>query len=357
MEKIRWERIAAILFCLLFGTGLCYLIFRFVLPPLLPFFVAWIISLFVRPTAKKLSKKCKLPFRLCSAFLLTAILLLGAWGVWVSAFRLLTELGGFLEQLLSDDHLAQTLEKGLQWLTAHSPFGRFHRENSNGQTDLYQMAYDLIAGCLTTVSSRLPEWIGNLASSLPHFFFTTVVTVLSGFYFCIDGERIAINLTALLPMKLQKKIPYFLNQMRNLAWSYLKTYFVLLLLTFSILLIGFLILGIDYAWLLAILIAIADLLPVIGVGTVLIPWAILQLLQQQFYSGFGLLILYLIIELFRQVAEPRLLGKRLGLHPFLTLFAGYIGFCLFGLIGLLFAPVAAFLFKSVLKTLRPQQTK
>ena len=101
---------------------------------------------------------------------------------------------------------------------------------------------------------------------------------------------------------------------------------------------------------LAFLIALADLLPVIGVGTILIPWGIVMLLQKNFYLGFGLLILYLVISLIRQVAEPKVLGKSLGLHPLLTLFATYVGFSLFGLLGMILAPIVALVAKRLLSS-------
>ena len=130
--------------------------------------------------------------------------------------------------------------------------------------------------------------------------------------------------------------------------KYIKAYGILLLLTFALLLVGFWILRVEYAFLLAFLIALADLLPIIGVGTILIPWGIVMLLQKQFYLGFGLLLLYLVISLIRQVAEPKVLGKSLGLHPLLTLFATYVGFSLFGVLGMILAPVVALLVKRFL---------
>ena len=142
-------------------------------------------------------------------------------------------------------------------------------------------------------------------------------------------------------------MPEMGNAMRDIFRKYIKAYGILLALTFVLLLVGLWILRIDYAFLLSFLIALADLLPVIGVGTILIPWGIIMLLQKNFYLGFGLLILYLVISLIRQVAEPKVLGKSLGLHPLLTLFATYVGFSLFGLVGMILAPLVALFAKRV----------
>ena len=101
------------------------------------------------------------------------------------------------------------------------------------------------------------------------------------------------------------------------------------------------------------LIALADLLPVIGVGSIMIPWGLILLLQKNYYIGFGLLILYLIISLVRQIAEPRIIGKSLGLHPLLALLASYAGLTLFGFWGMLFSPIATILIKVVFLSFFP----
>ena len=105
------------------------------------------------------------------------------------------------------------------------------------------------------------------------------------------------GLGSFLPREWQSKIPSIKENLRDVLKKYVKAYGFLLLLTFVLLLVGFWVLGVEYAFLLAFLIALADLLPVIGVGTVLIPWGIVMLLQKRFYIGFGLLILYLVISL------------------------------------------------------------
>ena len=138
------------------------------------------------------------------------------------------------------------------------------------------------------------------------------------------------------------------TQLREIFCKYLRAYLLLLGVTLVCLFLGFLILGIDYALLLAFLIALADLLPVIGVGTVMIPWGLILLLQRSFYHGFGILLLYLAVALMRQVMEPRLVGKSLGIHPLLSLLATYVGFRLFHVLGMLLAPFAVMLGKSLL---------
>ena len=153
---------------------------------------------------------------------------------------------------------------------------------------------------------------------------------------------------SVLPPALRARVPAWRQGLRRISWSYLKAYLLLLLLTFSALFLGFSILRVEYAFLLALLTALVDLLPVLGVGTVLVPWALILLLQRQFYTGFGLLILFFVLLLLRQIAEPRLIGKSLGIHPLLALFAGYAGWWLLGFWGLLLGPFVAVLGKTLL---------
>ena len=126
---------------------------------------------------------------------------------------------------------------------------------------------------------------------------------------------------------------------------YAKAYLLLFLLTFVEVLCGLLILRRPYAFLVAFVIATVDILPVLGTGTVLIPWAVILLLSGQYRTGLGLLILYGVVTVVRQIAEPHLIGGTLGIHPLATLFFLFVGVRLFGFAGVLLAPLAALLFR------------
>ena len=118
-------------------------------------------------------------------------------------------------------------------------------------------------------------------------------------------------------------------------------------MTFALLFPGFCILRVRYAFLLAVVIAFVDMLPVLGVGTVLIPWSTVVLLQKNYYLGFGLLILYAAVLILRQILEPRLVGHSLGISPILTLFSTYAGWKLLGFWGMILGPVLAMLGKNL----------
>jgi predicted PurR-regulated permease PerM len=121
-----------------------------------------------------------------------------------------------------------------------------------------------------------------------------------------------------------------------------------MLLTFSIMLFGFVILGVRYSLLIAVIVALLDVLPVIGVGTVLVPWSVWCLLVGDVRLGVGLIILFATNEIIRQFAEPKIIGKHLGIHPLVTLILLYVGYSLMGLFGLFLLPVVTVIVNAAL---------
>ncbi len=355
MEKIDWKRWAAVLFCVAVGGVAVFLLVRYALPVFLPFLLAWGISLIVRPLSKKISQNLSISQKLCAALLLTMILGGTVLLVFGALKRLLQESERLLEQLFSDGGELAQIANGswdlFDWLTAKVGFLRrlAAGERFAAFRERFRMVgTEMLTTVLERLSETLPNMIGKIVTGLPSFFFGTVVTVVAGFYFCMDGDRVSASLVRLAPKSVQRKIPAWKAHIRSFSWKYVRAYLLLLLITFVELFLGFCILRVEYAFLLALIIAFVDMLPVLGVGTVLIPWAVISLIQQSFYLGIGLLILYLVILLVRQVMEPRLVGGSLGLHPLLSLFATYLGWQWFGLFGMLLAPPVALLCKTLL---------
>ena len=151
-----------------------------------------------------------------------------------------------------------------------------------------------------------------------------------------------IDFEGIVPHDFKKGIAF-----SSAAKRYLRAYFWLFLLTLGELLVGFFLLGIRYAFLLALLTAFLDILPVLGVGVILVPFAVFLLAVGQTGRGIGLLILYAVITVVRQVAEPHLVGKSLGLHPILMLLSLYVGLGVFGVAGFLLGPAIALIAKAV----------
>lgn len=338
------------------GGALAYCVFRFAFPILLPFLLAWLIAWPLRPLSQKIARRTHLPQPVCAVVLLLGAVALGTWGISLAVGRLLSELGDFVSRLLSGGGLADAMDSVSVWLEAVSLKWDIDLPNGEGRQKLYEMAAGMLESLLSAVAAGLPELVARIVSSLPNALFVTFLTVIAGYYFCVDWERISAHVTALIPHRWHQRLHAARMRGRELFGRYVKAYLQLLAITFALLLAGLLILGVDYALLLALLIAVLDLLPVLGVGTVLLPWSVVMLIGRHFYVGFGLILLYLVITLVRQALEPRLLGKSLGLHPIAMLLATYAGFYLFGIVGMVLGPVVALPIKCLLEA-RVQKNK
>ena len=134
------------------------------------------------------------------------------------------------------------------------------------------------------------------------------------------------------------------------AAKYVRAYILLLSLTFCELFIGFAILKVPYPLLLALLTALVDILPILGVGAILVPWGLFEILIfKDIFTGVGLLIIYVIVAIIRQITEPKVVAGSLGLHPLLTLAAMYIGLKVFGILGMILGPILLLAFRPILK--------
>ncbi|MBO5898546.1 MAG: sporulation integral membrane protein YtvI [Clostridia bacterium] len=350
-----WQERAARLFVFLAVAGIVYLLFARVLWLLMPFLLALLLSAAVRPIAAFLERKWRVPHRVGAILLLFLLLGLFVTLVTLICRRVVTELGRLTDYVsgggeLLGARIEQALEV-LSGLTEHIPFlSRLKTRES--LSDLWAQVdaklVEIISDTLGRLSAKIPEVLTGILRSVPSALIFLVTFLLAAYYLCVDADKIASALVAYLPARLRERIPTVKARLARLGGRYLRAYFLLFLMTFTELFLGFSILGLPYTFLPALVISVVDILPVLGVGTVLVPWGLIELLRGNVALGTGLLILCGVVLLVRQIAEPRIIGGSLGLHPLATLLAAYVGLRLFGLVGVLFGPAAAMVIKSVL---------
>ncbi|MBR5012195.1 MAG: AI-2E family transporter, partial [Clostridia bacterium] len=178
---------------------------------------------------------------------------------------------------------------------------------------------------------------------LPDGIFFVIITGIASFYINADFENINRRITSKLPRPIAVWLENTRARIKDAWKSWLKACIWLMAVTFAELFCGFLILGIDYSFTIALLCAAADLLPIIGTGTILIPWSAVLLIEGSYYKGIGLLIIWGVTALVRQILEPRIVGTSIGLDPLITLAAIYAGWKLAGIWGSICAPLLAVL--------------
>lgn len=160
---------------------------------------------------------------------------------------------------------------------------------------------------------------------------------MSSYFFLAERERILEFWRNHLPLGCRRYLEKLKEDIRHLVGGYILAQFKIMFLVAFILLAGFLVLGIRYGLLLAILVAVLDFLPVFGTGTVLLPWAVVKLLSGEYMLALGLVLLYVVSQVARQMAQPKLVGDSMGLPPLLTLVLLYMGFKVRGISGMILA--------------------
>lgn len=349
---------AAAVICLAAGVFALWLLFRFAPGIVAPFLLAWLISRLVRPLADGLHRRVGLPRGVWAAGLVI-LSVGGTVSLAVSGIRRgIRELGTLAEELMAD---SEGIAGALDTLLSRLPFLR-RLEDTPAYGEMRIRLDELVASGVATLSERLSEKLPGAAMAVagwvPSAFIFIAVTLLSCYYFSADDGRIATALgralVRLTPASLRDRLPPIGRRLRRIGRQYLRACFTLSLITFLLSFIGLALLRIPYAFILAILIAAVDFLPLLGTGIVLIPWAAVSLLLGEVGLGIGLLILYAVGSVIRQILEPKLIGEGLGLHPLGSLFAMYAGLRLFGVVGMILAPLAVACAVSVLGGEFPQ---
>ncbi len=201
--------------------------------------------------------------------------------------------------------------------------------------------YSAISEEVAKIVAHISKFLLDFAKSIPSLFIASVAAIFTAFFLLRDSENILSFSRKFFGEKFCNGCFRLKDTFLSVAASYLKAQFILFMLVFLILLFGFMLLKVRYALLFAILTALVDAVPVFGTGTVLIPAAVFNFLSGNASLGWGILALYGISFIARQLCEPKILGKSLGIHPLLTVFSLYAGMKLFGIPGLILGPFFA----------------
>lgn len=342
MNKEKIDKAVSIMLGIILGSILLFFAVRYIIPATSPFLIAWAIAYLVRKPSAWISRFTHIPEGIVRLFVAIFVTL----GVFALLGTLVWQTVEALWELLSDAGEGGALNDLLTAISSPklSIFGNDIPE------ELSLKISEALGSMLTGIFNRLAALLTSWVSAVPRALFFLLVTLISLIYFALDLEKISTKLTKFLPQKLSSGLSRLRTEFFAVAGKYAKSYILLLLITFSIMLTGFFLLGVSNALLIATVVAILDLLPVIGVGTVLVPWSVFAFISGNGTQGIGLLVLFAVNVVVRQLAEPKILGKNLNMHPILTLVFLYVGYALFGLAGLLIVPVGAvllgFLFKN-----------
>lgn len=327
-------RLALLLLCLAALAGLTPQLFRLFAPFLLAVPVAWLLS----PAVCFLHLKFRIsPKFSAAALILLVFVALGAlvWGLSTSAVREIVALAG------NWDALVTSLQAGMENSSAiFSAWADLLPKWAQAT------GHDLTGRLFTWLETVIPRFLSSavdyatgMVRSLPSFGVATVVFVMAAYFLTSDYPQYRATLTGRLPRAILPLLSLVKQAASAGVGGYLRAQVILSVVVFCILLIGFLFIGQPYALLLALALAVLDFIPILGSGTVLVPWMLADLFSGAFRHCLGLLIIWGIVSVFRRISEPKILKDQTGLPPLLSLISIYAGMKVAGVFGMILGPI------------------
>lgn len=324
--------------------AIVYLSFKFLSVYLLPFVIGIFVSFLVQKPVRAICKKTKI-----SKGPLTIVFVVGLYLLIVTIIALIIYLlYRWVNSMI--DMVPGALPDIMEFIESLSiSVNRLLKGLPVAVTEYFNEIPSKLLDAAQSLGLTISNWAITLVTNIPTYLITIIVTVVASCYIAYDYSIIIALARRYMPTKtwniiLDIKDTFFTNILKML-----KSYILLMLITFTELSLGFTIIGIERPILLGAIICVIDILPILGTGTILIPWSIISLFIGNIWLGIELIILYVAITVIRNFLEPKIIGNQVGLHPLITLLAMFCGLRLFGLAGLFGLPLVLIVFNNLLK--------
>lgn len=328
----RWQFLAARLFCFCVFFVVGYLCLRYLMPVILPFltvfFIAWVVS----SVAKRLSKFTGIPQGVWAFLTVTAMVVFIGLSLFYVCRHILGEIKQIVMSVSSDGIVS--FYPGLDKIPL--------LKDILSVSDKYaeDVFGEWLVGALKGLSGAVGQLLSRAARATPSALIASVVTLISLYYMSVDFDGVCAFFNSLLPKKCQSVLTNIKKGAAYVFVRLIRAYAIIFIVTFVEIFAGLMILCPSFACLGALIIAVVDILPIFGAGLILIPWGIISLIGGETFLGVGLLILYVIVTVVRQIIEPKFVGESMGIHPIGSVISMFVGYRLLGFLGMLAAPMA-----------------
>ncbi|KMZ42224.1 MULTISPECIES: sporulation integral membrane protein YtvI [Bacillales] len=341
--------------CLLVYVGIW--VFQHATPLLYPFIIALIIALVINKPVTFMTRKFRIP-RWLSVIIALLVLILLAGGVLTLiitetvveigelAKRLpvvAQELAHYLQNTISQDFLMGIYNQ-VQWF-----YDQLDPSYKDKLTSTVGSAISTITNVGQNLIVKFLDGLKNLLLSLPNMATVSVISIMGAFFISKDFALWEARSRRLLPTGVNSRLDQIFIDLRNALFGFVKAQLTLISLTAAIVIIGLLVMRVEYAITIGLITGLVDLLPYLGTGTVFVPWIIYMFFKGNYTMVIGLSILYGVVLIFRQIIEPKVVAENVGLDPLLTLVALFVGLQLFGFLGLIIGPVSLVMINALVK--------
>lgn len=312
-----------------------YFVIKYVAVWILPFIIGFVVAIILQKPVDYLDKKTKIP-RTVWSILLVLLVLCAIFGVITLVVWLIIDnsdgFGSWLMGLVPD--IKEGVGKISQWF-----FNITDMLPESVSTAVENSPGTIIESVMTTLAGVVTGIAEGIIVQGPGLLIATIFSIVASCYMTKDYRKITNFILCQLSDKKKNLLVNIKKLFVTNILKMLRGYMIIMFITFAELFAGFSILRVNYALVLAVIIAILDILPVIGTGIVLIPWGIVAMVMGNIILGIGLIVLYFFIIVVRNIIEPRIIGQQVGLPPIVTLIAMYAGLQIFGVVGMMLFPV------------------
>ena len=317
-----------------------YIFFKYVFSWIAPFVVGIVIAIALDPLIRLINKKLRVK-RTPVAILITVLL-------WIIIGFIIFKIGEVVyNQALNLLEYINTLDpKSIvsdisKWIT---------NQINDAAPELVKPVNDMLsqaASALVSFATSILQGLTGFLFKLPDILIFLVVSIMASIFISIDLPKIKTFFELQIPKKNRIDFIEARDFFQNKIFNLVRAYAIILTITFLELLVCFYLIGIQYAFLLAMLVALLDLLPIIGTSTFLVPWGIITMIGGDIKTGIWLIVIAVVVSVVREIIQPRIVGSQIGLSPLLTLLSMYVGLKIFGLIGMFIVPLLLIFLKNL----------
>lgn len=340
---------------LLVYAGIRFIVFA--TPLLYPFLISVLIALAINPLVNLLSKRAKFPrwLSVLIALLLLLTIVLGA-ATLIVTFTVI-EIGNLADKL---PHTVNELSGYVQSFITQETLNGIYNKLAFMYEQLdeayQQTVKDTIGKAITSISQGSKQFalsfldaVKTLLLSLPNLATVFVISLMGAFFISKDFYLWRARFRRILPQRVNSRMDTVIIDLKNALVGFIKAQITLVAITAVIVIVGLLIMQVPYAVTIGLLTGVVDLLPYLGTGTIFVPWIVYMFFKGHYSLVIGLAILYAVVLIVRQIIEPKVVAENVGLDPLLTLVALFIGYSLFGFLGLIVGPVSLVLINALFK--------
>lgn len=320
-------------------VAVIYFVVKYLFFWTLPFCLGFLIVLMLQPLTKIITRITAVKNKTAMCFVIAGFYVLIGALIWLIGFAAVGQISKFIATWpeLYSVTLLPALESFTNWIT--SMISMLSPEMAGELSNTFELIISDLSSLIAQFSAGFISAVSTRATQIPMFLITLLFTIVCSVFISLNFQNVTEFLMRQLPPKGRDIVHELRRFLSAKVSKMLRAYLVIMCITFTELSIGLTILQVEFSLVIAGIIAIFDILPFLGSGGILLPWALIKVITGDMGMSLGLLILYVVVLIVRNIIEPKIVGQQIGLNPIVTITAMYAGLKIFGFIGFILGPI------------------